>query len=71
MGAATALIVYTFTDTPITTIAGILSGSVTNTPGLGAAQQAYSDLRHIDAPTIATGYAVTYPMGVLGVIFSF
>lgn len=71
LGAATALIVYTFTDTPITTIAGILSGSVTNTPGLGAAQQAYSDLRHIDAPTIATGYAVTYPMGVLGVIFSF
>ena len=32
LGAATALIVYTFTDTPITTIAGILSGSVTNTP---------------------------------------
>ena len=44
-----------------------LSGAVTNTPGLGAAQQAFSDLRHIDAPSIAAGYAIAYPMGVLGV----
>ncbi|MBM6992433.1 MAG: putative transporter, partial [Prevotella sp.] len=36
-----------------------------------AAQQAFSDLRHIDSPSIATGYAVTYPMGVIGVILSF
>lgn len=66
-----ALIIFYITDIPITTIAGMLSGAVTNTPGLGAAQQAFSDLRHIDAPEIATGYAVTYPMGVLGVILSF
>lgn len=52
-------------------MAGILSGAVTNTPGLGAAQQAFSDLRHIDAPSIAAGYAIAYPMGVLGVILSF
>lgn len=67
---ATVVIYYT-TSMPITSAAGILSGAVTNTPGLGAAQQAYSDLRHIDAPSIASGYAVTYPIGVLGVIASF
>ena len=67
----TTIVIFYNTNTPITAIAGILSGSVTNTPGLGAAQQAYSDLRHIDAPSIASGYAVTYPIGVLGVILSF
>lgn len=71
MSLVIAISIYYISDTPITTIAGILSGAVTNTPGLGTAQQAYSDLRHIDAPTIASGYAVTYPMGVLGVIISF
>lgn len=67
----TTLVLYSFSDTPITSMAGILSGAVTNTPGLGAAQQAYSDLRHIDAPSIAAGYAVAYPVGILGVIFAF
>lgn len=37
----TAWGVYCFTDTPFTAIAGILSGAVTNTPGMGAAQQAF------------------------------
>ena len=63
--------IFTLSGTSITSMAGILSGAVTNTPGLGAAQQAYSDLRHIDAPTIASGYAIAYPMGVLGVILAF
>lgn len=71
LSIVTALCIFYFTGTPIESIAGILSGAVTNTPGLGAAQQAFSDLRHIDAPAIATGYAVTYPMGVIGVILSF
>ena len=71
LSIVTTLIIYSFTGTPFTTMAGILSGAVTNTPGLGAAQQAYSDLRHIDAPSIATGYAIAYPMGALGVIISF
>ncbi len=68
---AGAISIFYLSDTSITTIAGILSGSVTNTPGLGTAQQAFSDLRHVDAPTIASGYAVTYPLGVIGVILSF
>ncbi len=67
----TVLVIHGVSGTPITAMAGILSGAVTNTPGLGAAQQAYSDLRHIDAPQIAAGYAIAYPMGVLGVILSF
>ena len=49
---------------------GILSGAVTNTPGLGAAQQAYADASGINDPSIALGYAVAYPLGVVGIIFS-
>ncbi len=71
LSIVTMLGIYTISGTSITSMAGILSGAVTNTPGLGAAQQAFSDLRHIDAPSIAAGYAIAYPMGVLGVIFSF
>lgn len=59
------------TGTKVSTMAGILSGAVTNTPGLGAAQQAFSDMRGIDAPEIAMAYAVTYPVGVIGVIVCF
>ncbi len=71
LSIVTMLGIYTISGTSITSMAGILSGAVTNTPGLGAAQQAFSDLRHIDAPSIAAGYAIAYPMGVLGVILSF
>ena len=71
LSIVTTLVIFSFSDTPFTTMAGILSGAVTNTPGLGAAQQAFSDLRHIDAPSIAAGYAIAYPMGVLGVIIAF
>ena len=71
LGVVTTLVIYTCSGEQVTTLAGILSGAVTNTPGLGAAQQAFSDLRHIDAPQIATGYAVAYPVGVLGVILAF
>ena len=41
----TTLGIYSISNTSITSMAGILSGAVTNTPGLGAAQQAFSDLR--------------------------
>ena len=71
LSIVTTLAIYTISGTSITSMAGILSGAITNTPGLGAAQQAFSDLRHIDAPSIAAGYAIAYPMGVLGVILSF
>lgn len=59
------------TGTPMTALAGILSGATTNTPGMGAAQQAYFGLKGVEAPDIATGYAIAYPMGVIGVIVAF
>ena len=70
LGVVMTIILHFVTGTPITTMVGILSGAVTNTPGLGAAQQANSDLNGIDAPEIALGYAVAYPLGVVGIILS-
>ena len=70
LSVAVAVILHFTTGIPITTMVGILSGAVTNTPGLGAAQQANSDLNGIDAPEIAIGYAVAYPLGVVGAILS-
>lgn len=70
LGVTITVILHFTTGTPITTMVGILSGAVTNTPGLGAAQQANSDLNGIDAPEIALGYAVSYPLGVVGIILS-
>jgi putative transport protein len=53
---------------------GILSGAVTNTPGLGAAQQALKEVISnnpgAEIPDISLGYAVAYPFGVLGIIIT-
>lgn len=49
-------------------IVGVMSGAITNTPGLGAAQEAMTQL-DIDEP-IALSYAVAYPIGILGAILS-
>ena len=71
LGVIAAYIVHLATGLHITTVSReFLSGAVTNTPGLGAAQQAYADMTGIDAPDIATGYAVAYPLGVIGIILS-
>lgn len=48
---------------------GILCGAVTNTPGLGAANEALCQLNY-NGPQIAMGYACAYPLGVLGIIGS-
>jgi len=70
LGVATMLTIHFITGTSIPTMVGILSGAVTNTPGLGAAQQAYSDITGKSDPGIALGYAVAYPLGVVGIILS-
>ncbi len=70
LGALTTYIIHIATGTPMPTMVGIMSGAVTNTPGLGAAQQAYTDSTGINDPTIALGYAVAYPLGVVGIILS-
>jgi putative transport protein len=69
-GVATMLIIHYITGIPMPTMVGILSGAVTNTPGLGAAQQTYHDATGASAPGIALGYAVAYPLGVVGIILS-
>ena len=70
LGVLTAYIIHAVTGTPIPTMVGILSGAVTNTPGLGAAQQAYADATGVNDPSVALGYAVAYPLGVVGIILT-
>ena len=55
--------------TSINALVGVMSGAVTNTPGLAAAQQAVdSNLEAVN--TMSMGYAAAYPLGVLGIITS-
>lgn len=70
LGVLTVVILHYATGIPMPTMVGILSGAVTNTPGLGAAQQAFSDMHGVSDNTIALGYAVAYPLGVIGIILS-
>lgn len=65
----TVIIAFTSGE-DIAAMVGVMSGAVTNTPGLGAAEQAFADAFGQTNPNIATGYAVAYPLGVLGIIFS-
>ena len=58
--------IHVITGEELTTMVGVLSGAVTNTPGLGAAQSVAGD----KASTMATAYAVAYPLGVVGIILS-
>jgi putative transport protein len=68
IGVAATCIIYKLTGLPIATMVGIMSGAVTNTPGLGAAQQANLDLTGTDSPGIAMGYAIAYPLAVVGIV---
>ena len=69
VGTALAFVVVKVTNISVGTTMGLLCGAVTNTPALGAAQQA---LEHLGLPTksMALACAVTYPLGVVGVIFA-
>lgn len=71
LNIAVALILYFAlqgrVDIPM--MVGILCGAVTNTPGLGAANEALQQL-HYQGPEIAIGYACAYPLGVMGIILS-
>ena len=69
LGVGVAYVIHLVSGTPIPTMVGILSGAVTNTPGLGAANEALSQLNY-SGPQIAMGYACAYPLGVLGIIGS-
>lgn len=69
-GVLIALAIHFFSGTPMPAIVGVLSGAVTNTPGLGAAQQTFMDMKGYLDPNLALGYAVAYPLGVVGIIIS-
>ena len=56
-------------NVPMSDMSGILCGATTNTPALGAAQQTLQQM-NIDANGAALGCAVTYPLGVVGVILA-
>lgn len=72
LGGVITFILFKITGLNIENLVGIMSGSVTNTPGLGAAKSTLEEIRHqfpnrtFDDPAI--GYAITYPLGVLGII---
>ena len=71
-GVIITVILYTVSGNSIAVMAGVMSGAVTNTPGLAAAQAAVRDL-HVtvaDKSLITLAYAVTYPLGVFGIIGS-
>ena len=65
-----AYIIHLISGEDMATMTGVLSGAVTNTPGLGAAQQAFTDITGEVNPNIASGYAMAYPLGVVGIIVS-
>ena len=78
-GVITTYVIHLVTGENLVTLTGVMSGAVTNTPGLGAAQQTYLDATSGSfvheiaaspdvASSLASGYAVAYPIGVLGVI---
>ncbi len=54
--------------TSLPMMVGTLYGAVTNTPGLGAANEALGSVFHNGIPQIASAYACAYPLGVLGII---
>ena len=69
-GTAVAVALSYLMAIPMTDMVGILSGATTNTPSLGAAQQAISQLG-LSTEGAALSCAVTYPLGVVGVILAF
>ncbi|MGN1214983.1 MAG: putative transporter [Candidatus Cryptobacteroides sp.] len=66
----TAFIIHLVTGESLQTMVGVMSGAVTNTPGLGAAQQTLLDSGGSPADTsaLASAYAVAYPFGVIGIL---
>lgn len=59
------LCIFEKEDLPM--MVGVLCGAVTNTPGLGAANEALAQVGY-SGPQIANGYACAYPLGVVGII---
>lgn len=69
LGTVMTVLFHILTGIPLSDMVGILSGAVTNTPALGAAQQTLKQLQ-MEGTDPALGCAVTYPLGVVGVIIA-
>ncbi|MBK9533164.1 MAG: putative transporter [Chitinophagaceae bacterium] len=69
-GVIITVILYYASGNHISVMTGVMSGAITNTPGLAAAQAAAGDLNitGTDRSLITLAYAVTYPLGVFGII---
>lgn len=73
LNVAIVLCIYYFGNiNDISALVGVMSGAVTNTPGLAAAQQTISQMTQSaeEANLMASGYAAAYPLGVVGIILS-
>ena len=69
LGTIMSVVLSYAMNVPMSSMVGILCGATTNTPALGAAQQALQHAGHSGGPA-ALATAVTYPLGVVGVIFA-
>lgn len=63
-------IIFNISGTSIEAMVGILSGAVTNTPALGAAQETARGINSQHIGDIGIGYALGYPMAILGIIIT-
>lgn len=71
LGVAVTVIIAKLSNESLADMTGVYTGAITNTPGLSAAQQAVTDLGIADAADrLAAGYAVTYPLAVVGMIMT-
>jgi putative transport protein len=72
LGVSITILFFYLSHNHIAIMAGVMSGAVTNTPGLAAAQAAVKDLHinGVDNGTITLAYAVAYPFAVVGIILS-
>ena len=69
LGVAITVVIAKLADQELADMAGVYTGAITNTPGLSAAQQAVNDLGIEGASDrLAAGYAVAYPLAVVGMI---
>jgi len=73
LGAAIAVAIAKFAQVPMAAAVGLFSGATTNTPSLGAAQEAIRSLPYAPAGSGSLpglGYAVAYPFGIIGIILT-
>lgn len=70
LSCITAWAIHAVSGEDMATMTGVLFGAVTNTPGLGAAEQAFQDITGEVNTNIASGYAMAYPLGVVGILVS-